>query len=91
MQASQSLFQIYKGLDGLDLNKIKDTLNAAETMRISKNFFYETHSCAVHGSQVKVMLDYKLMTEQSDKIIKFGACPYCNDVFYHDDFESKSL
>lgn len=73
------------------LGSLKDCVQNAIYYKKSKNFYFEYHICEKTGNNKKVNLDFKLSTEKSDQIMKFGMCPECKTVFYYYDFESKSI
>ncbi len=73
----------------MDIYKdFKDIVNA-DNLQKSANYYFETHECG--GQPVKVMMDYKLSVENSDKIVKFGKCEQCGTLFYHLDYESRTV
>jgi len=74
----------------MDILKLRDMLHEAETFCLSQNFYFQMHQCPARGENVKVMMDYKLKTEQNDQIVKFGFCPDCKTLFYRNDHESSS-
>ena len=55
----------------------------------TKNFYYENHNCPVLGNNTKVKLDYTLINDETDKVLRFGICGGCKTCFYHYDFISK--
>ena len=75
----------------MDLHLMKEILNQAENFHESSNYYFHMHKCRNSDDEVKVLMDYKLAVETNDKIIKFGQCPFCKDIFFHNDFESRSL
>ncbi len=73
------------------LNNVSEILKSAESYKKTTNFYFESHECPQTSMKQKVMLDYMIKTETSDKIIKFGQCKDCKVVFYHEDFGARSF
>ncbi len=73
------------------LDSLRDIMSNATGFEKSKNYYFENHICQKTGNNIKVNLDFKLSTENNDKIMKFGMCKHCKKVFYYYDFESHSL
>ncbi len=57
----------------------------------TSNYYYNEHICTKNGQNIKVRLDYTLMYDVDDNIIRFGVCEGCKTCFYHKDFRSDSL
>lgn len=55
----------------------------------TKNYYFERHNCKDCGEDIKIMLDFMLSNETTDKLLKFGYCENCKTLFYHNDFTSK--
>lgn len=55
----------------------------------SGNYYFQRHKCEASGKEEKVMLDFTLSNDTTDKILRFGVCKECGKVFYHRDFSSK--
>lgn len=73
------------------LESLKDIISNASSFEQTKNFYFINHICEKTGDTVKVNLNYKLSTDNNDKIMKFGICDHCKKVFYCYDFENNSL
>lgn len=73
----------------MELKDVLKTAGGAKEFVKSDNYYFERHMCG--GEEKKVMLDYTLSAETTDKIIKFGICEGCGKVFYHNDHSSKSF
>ncbi len=65
--------------------------DGAENFLETKNYYFEKHNCGKNGENIKVLLDFSIVNETTDKIIRFGYCDRCRTVFYHRDFVSKRL
>lgn len=73
----------------MDLLSVLKEASASKEFIESKNYYFQTHMCG--SEEVKVMLDYTLSSDISDKILRFGVCPCCGKCFYHRDYESKGF
>ncbi len=71
------------------LQEIKDVFKNVEKFQESKNYYFEKHICEETGENKKVLLDFTLANETTDKILRFGYCEGCKTLFYHKDFSSK--
>ena len=54
-----------------------------------KNFYFENHSCPVSGETIKVELRDCLIRQIKPgshiKVVYFGICPHCKNVFYNEE------
>ena len=75
----------------MDLLSVLKEASASKEFVESKNYYFQTHLCSSENAEVKVMLDYTLSSDLSDKILRFGVCPHCGKCFYHRDYESKGF
>lgn len=73
------------------LTSIKNLMQNATSFEKSKNFYYENHICQNSGNNKKINLNFKLSSDTTDKIVKFGMCEDCGKVFYHSDYESTTF
>ncbi len=73
------------------LDILKNISSTAKSFEQTKNFYFVNHICEENGNNVKIMLNYKLSTDENDKILKFGICQHCKKLFYCYDFENNSL
>lgn len=73
------------------LENLKDIFNTASSFEQTKNYYFENHICHKTGDNIKINLNYKISSDDNDKIMKFGICNDCKKVFYHYDFENNSL
>lgn len=73
------------------LQYLNETFKTAENFTESKNYYYENHKCQKNGDNKKIMLDFIISNETTDKILRFGFCNDCKTVFYHKDYKSKSF
>ncbi len=73
------------------LKNFMSVLNSAQGFTATRNYYYENHDCHAQGKVVKVDLKYKIKDNNSDKVVLFGACPFCNTVFYHEDYENSRI
>ncbi len=69
------------------LENVKNIFNSTDDFVKCKNFYFETHSCETINAPVKIMLDYSISENKSEKKIIFGHCPHCNKVFYNVDYD----
>ena len=68
---------------------IKDftaAVSMAETAVKSSNYYFEKHTCKVTGETSQIRFDNMLRKESGDKLLKFGVCPDCGTLFYHETF-----
>ena len=75
----------------MDLLSVLKEVSASKDFVESKNYYFQKHLCNSENTEVKVMLDYTLSSDLSDKILRFGICPHCGKCFYHRDYESKGF
>lgn len=73
------------------LKEVSGIFSDAENFAETKNYYFERHNCGKNGEDTKIMLDFSLGNETTDKILRFGYCDKCKTVFYHKDFVSKRL
>lgn len=74
----------------MELIEVLKDIGAKNEFVKSGNYYYERHICS-DGEEKKVMMDYTLSSDTTDKILRFGVCEDCGRVFYHNDFSSKSF
>lgn len=72
------------------LNELKNISNSTDFIE-TKNFYYEYHTCSKSGEKEKIMLDFTLKNDTSDKILRFGMCSKCGLCCYHNDFNAKDF
>ena len=75
------------------LTLLKTWLSAGQWVP-TRNFYYERHPCQMQGdvsAPVSVSLDTVLREEKSGKVVRVGLCPHCKTLFYHEDYDEKSL
>ncbi len=78
----------------MDINEFLETAKgfvSAERFERSKNYHYQRHDCQVSGTDVKVDMDLSVKRENDTSIIKLGLCPHCKTLFYHEDFDTRSV
>ena len=75
----------------MDLTDILRSAGRAESFAETSNYYYENHICKKSGHNIKVRLDYTLLYDVTEEIIRFGVCEDCNTCFYHRDFRSSGL
>ena len=73
------------------LNEVTKIFGDVEKYTETKNYYFQNHKCEENGEDIKVLLDFTLGNETTDKIIRFGYCEKCKTLFYHKDFISKRL
>jgi len=73
------------------LKKVSSIFAEVKNYSETKNYYFERHNCSDCGENIKVMLDFTLANENTDKILRFGFCDKCGTLFYHRDFLSKRL
>lgn len=72
------------------LDELKSVASAKDFAE-SKNYYYDYHNCPSTGQNEKIMLDFTLKNDTTDKILRFGICKKCSLCFYHKDYEDKSF
>ena len=75
------------GPQGL-LETVAALLMSAGGFVSSTNYYFARHFCAARQEEIKVQMDYSLQEETTDCLVRFGVCPYCKTVFYHEDHPS---
>ncbi len=73
------------------LENLKDLIKNSSEYEETRNYYFQNHNCDKNGNNIKVQLDYTLSCDISDKIVRFGQCPYCLKTFYHYDYNSKTF
>ena len=72
------------------LDELKSTASAKDFVE-SKNYYYDYHNCSSTGQNEKIMLDFTLKNDTTDKILRFGICKKCRLCCYHKDYEDKNF
>ncbi len=75
----------------MDLLQELQKIAGKDDFEESSNYYFQRHSCEKSGKEEKVMLDFTLSNDKTDKILRFGLCEHCGKVFYHRDFSAKSF
>ena len=78
-------------MDKLDINAIMRVFQDVKKVEHTANYYFQTHSCDEYKEEVKIQLEYKIQHENMSNIILFGFCNRCGTLFYHEDFEDKTL
>lgn len=75
----------------MDLLEELKSIGGRACFEESPNYYFQRHICEKSGKEEKVMLDFTLGNDTTDKILRFGVCERCGKVFYHRDFSSKTF
>ncbi len=73
------------------LKEVTEVFRDVENFQETKNYYFERHNCSKTGEDKKVLLDFSIGNETTDKIVRFGYCEDCKTLFFHKDFVSKRL
>lgn len=73
------------------LKEITDIFGDVQNFTETKNYYFEKHNCEKTGEDKKILLDFTVGNETTDRIVRFGYCTKCKTLFYHKDFVSKRL
>ena len=73
------------------LKEITDIFGDVQNFTETKNYYFEKHNCEKTGEDKKILLDFTVGNETTDRIVRFGYCAKCKTLFYHRDFVSKRL
>ncbi len=73
------------------LKEVSDIFGDVKNFKECKNYYFEKHNCGENGDNKKILLDFTVANEMTDKIVRFGYCRECKTLFFHRDFVSKRL
>ncbi len=73
------------------ISDLKEMLFDAGGFVNTNNYYFENHACTKTGQNIKVQMDLTIRHDKTNNIVKLGQCPQCKTVFYHEDYESRSI
>ncbi len=73
------------------LQEMHEIFSKCENCVEVKNYYYENHNCEKSGETKKILMDFILSHETTDKILRFGYCSECKTLFFHKDFNTRSF